>query len=321
MARYVNTDEIDIKSIKVLSSLYETRNTYKTAEELSISQSQVTRILSKLRSNLNDRLLVRVGNVLVPTEYFEQIHNKLPELVECIQSTFSISTDFNPETYEGEINISLNKVILNRYGLVIYQELSHNCPRAFLKIEDWNVDSVEKISSNELLVGVNYLNHNIPDSIEQVEIKDESFFLLSSKSHPILDASLISVDVLINQSFIVWNPNSWKEQKQIINELQRKFKRELKVVLKTDSLDVALEACRNNKGIMIASNTIINDFNNLAVSPLPVSLLEGEDKAEVKKINFYYSYINRRSGKLIWVKDCILNAICKVDNRITQNRI
>ena len=63
-------DKLDLKMLRVLAVLAQTRNTYRAAEQLHLSQSAVSRALSKLRDALEDPVFVRSSDGLEATAVF-----------------------------------------------------------------------------------------------------------------------------------------------------------------------------------------------------------------------------------------------------------
>ena len=53
-------DKLDLKMLRVLAVLAQTRNTYRAAEQLHLTQSAVSRALARLRDVLDDPLFVQM---------------------------------------------------------------------------------------------------------------------------------------------------------------------------------------------------------------------------------------------------------------------
>ncbi len=87
-------DKLDMRSLRMLKLLLETRSVTKAGEVLSISQPAASRVLAQLRHALSDPLLVRGrhGNTLTPRGEL-----LLPAVTEALQA---ISSLFEQEAFD-----------------------------------------------------------------------------------------------------------------------------------------------------------------------------------------------------------------------------
>ncbi len=66
---YISLSRISLKHLTVLHVLLTTHSVTSAAEQLCVTPSCVSKILSQLRSVLNDELFYRDGTQLIPTSY------------------------------------------------------------------------------------------------------------------------------------------------------------------------------------------------------------------------------------------------------------
>ena len=109
-------DNIDLKAMRMLIDLNETRNTYVTAERLDLSQSAVARMLSKCRTALNDPIFVRASGKLQPTSFAEHLLSRLPNIISEIDDAISANQKFEPVQLNG------------RDGVIYPKEDAHPVP-------------------------------------------------------------------------------------------------------------------------------------------------------------------------------------------------
>ena len=278
-------NEINIQHIKILENLYLTKNTYTTAEELNISQSKVSRALAKLRSDLNDRLLIRVGNELHSTEYFNLIYPKLSELSEKFESVFKFE-EFDPMTFSEKLVISINRAMLIRYGVRLYQELSRSLPNAQLVFEEWNDLTIGRIASGKVDLAMSY-HSQTSGHIHQVSMAKDEFFVLSTPYFSLRSGQELTLDELLALPIISWNPSEGKEIENLKNIIKYKYGKELNISLTTDNLDIAVTACKESKGVFISAKNLI-DESGLVRTALPK--LFNNDSELNKSINLYCHY-------------------------------
>ena len=91
----MNTYDLALDDLRVLQSLYETRNTTRTAERLNKSQPGVSRVLARLRRALGDPLLVPAPGGMVLTDRALALREQLSEVLAGIEG-FLAPAAFDP---------------------------------------------------------------------------------------------------------------------------------------------------------------------------------------------------------------------------------
>ena len=75
--REMDNGGLDLASLRILRSLFETLSTTRTAERLNISQPAVSRALAKWREATGDPIMVKGPGGLIPTERAPEIQTRL----------------------------------------------------------------------------------------------------------------------------------------------------------------------------------------------------------------------------------------------------
>jgi DNA-binding transcriptional LysR family regulator len=91
---------VDLALLPVLRELLKTRSTTLTARRLGCTQSSASHSLARLRLQLNDPLLVRVGRSLAPTRFAEELSPRLDAVLADIAGLFAESPAFDPATLD-----------------------------------------------------------------------------------------------------------------------------------------------------------------------------------------------------------------------------
>ena len=81
MNRSPNLRSIDLNLIPILRELIRTRSVSQTAKTLQMRQPHVSEALQRLRQVLSDEILVRVGQVMVPTAYMTEITPLIEDII------------------------------------------------------------------------------------------------------------------------------------------------------------------------------------------------------------------------------------------------
>ena len=101
----IHNQDLDLNLLYTLEVLLEEKSVSKAALRLSVSQSAVSHSLKKLRLFLNDPILVKAQNGMVPTPTAEKLKGKLHIIIENIHDLFH-ENQFDPKSAHGTIRIA-----------------------------------------------------------------------------------------------------------------------------------------------------------------------------------------------------------------------
>jgi DNA-binding transcriptional LysR family regulator len=92
----VSFDRLDLNLLRVLNILLLERNVTRAAEQLSVTQQAISNSLRKLRQELGDPLLIRVGRSMQLTPLAASLVEPLREALLQLESALSQRPNFNP---------------------------------------------------------------------------------------------------------------------------------------------------------------------------------------------------------------------------------
>jgi DNA-binding transcriptional LysR family regulator len=92
----------DINLLVAFDSLMLTRSVTQTAEQLHVSQSAVSHMLSRLREALCDPLLVKHGNRMLATARAEALHGGIRDGLALVRTSLKRAEPFHPRTSSRE---------------------------------------------------------------------------------------------------------------------------------------------------------------------------------------------------------------------------
>jgi len=132
---------LDLNLLVSLQALLEEKSVTRAAERLFITQPAMSRVLQRLRHQLDDPLFTRTGNELVPTPKARDLQARLPGLLDSILEIVS-EGDFDPATYEGEITIAVPEFVAISLISELTKLVTEQAPGVILSISS-ETDSVE----------------------------------------------------------------------------------------------------------------------------------------------------------------------------------
>lgn len=98
----------DLNLLVVLQALLIERSVSKTAERLNLSQPATSAALNRLRTALDDPILVREGLRMVPTPRAEELVEPIQAILAEIEQTIAKPTSFDPSTAQRTFRIATN---------------------------------------------------------------------------------------------------------------------------------------------------------------------------------------------------------------------
>ena len=87
---------LNLNLLVPLDVLLRTRNVTRAAAEVHMSQSAMSAVLARLRTSLDDPLLVRHGRELVLSPYAQSLHEPLTELLLRAEQLLTNRPSFDP---------------------------------------------------------------------------------------------------------------------------------------------------------------------------------------------------------------------------------
>lgn len=260
-------DNLDFKAIKILLNLYNTRNTYVTAEQLDLSQSAVARTLAKCRQSFNEPLFIRSGNQLTPTAFTEALVEKLPGLLNSIEDIVATNTEFDPANITGRQQIFLNRQTQLIYGAKLFEYLHRDAPNATWHIKGWDSTSVDQLMDDRAVFGVNYYNPNLPNSICQDDIAEDVFAIFAPPDHPLHKYDKVTPKDLTNQKFVSISIPNIDEKNVYLDAVLQEMGVKAEVAFQTDNLALGIQVAES-QSLLLLTTIYVYNFSGTELQPI-----------------------------------------------------
>ena len=173
---------VDLNLLVVFEVLMETRSVTATAEKIGRTQSAVSHALGRLRDQLGDPLLVRVGGQMHPSPSAETIIEDVRPILRSIRRVITPQSLFDPATSDRVFRIAmptLTKVIAD-----VSQRVATEAPN--VKIEWFPPHQDVYAALNEGMIDLAHLGGNprLPDGLQQEVMDPFSWRTFVRKDHP-----------------------------------------------------------------------------------------------------------------------------------------
>ena len=160
----INIEQIDLNLLLVLKILLEERSVTKAGERLNLSQSATSHALRRLRLVFNDQLLTRSPKGMMPTPRAIAISGSLENILLDIKQIVNVPV-FIPELAKGTIRIAASDYATSVILPSVLEELSRKSPNINIECFDWNQNTLEKLKSREIDLGLGVIDVNGIDGI------------------------------------------------------------------------------------------------------------------------------------------------------------
>jgi len=178
----LDNDWLDLMSLRVLQSLFETQNTTRTAAQLNISQPAVSRILARLRQALGDPIMVKGPNGMVPTKGAEAIRARLSVALAGLDD-FLVRPTFDPASAKRTFRLTTTD-----YGAIailprVVRALSAQAAGIALEIIPFSPDAFRQLAEGQTDL-VLYSDDEVPLPLRSRNLYWEGYASLVRKDHP-----------------------------------------------------------------------------------------------------------------------------------------
>jgi len=270
-------NRLDLNLLVSLQALLEERSVTRAAQRLYITQPAMSRVLQRLRQQLDDPLFTRSGNELVPTPKAREMELRLPEVLDSVLEMIS-EGEFDPATYVGEIVIAVPEFLAISLISELTRVVTEEAPGLILSISS-ETESVEGELAEGILDFAIDLDKGV---IEDIKSKSLAIFTPSiwmRQGHPLADRDEVTLDEILEYPFVQYylliakrvNARTDARFDKALRDLGRRRKK----ALVTNQLMTALETVCDTDCLMVAvqyGNTMEREIDRVVRKPYPAEL-------------------------------------------------
>jgi DNA-binding transcriptional LysR family regulator len=178
----IDLNRVDLNLLVVFEALMETRSVTATAERIGRTQSAVSHSLARLRDQLGDPLLVRVGGKMQPSPFAEMVIEDVRPILRSIRRVIAPRSLFDPATSDRVFRIAmptLTKVIAE-----VSARIEAEAPNVRIEWLPAHHDVYAALS--EGLIDLAHLGGEprLPDGLESQVVEPFSWVTFARGSHP-----------------------------------------------------------------------------------------------------------------------------------------
>lgn len=194
---------MDLNLLAALDALIQERSVSRAAERLELSQPAMSNALRRLRTLLDDPLLVRSGNAMVATPRALQIQPVVQRTLEELNGALFGETAFDPSRHFDALTIATTDGDIAVFGAALRARLADAgvpAPLRFVNLDPGYAQTLLESGAVALAVGALEL---APETLRQMRLGEDSFACVMRRDHRLAGGALTEEDYLAAEHILV----------------------------------------------------------------------------------------------------------------------
>jgi DNA-binding transcriptional LysR family regulator len=146
----MDLNQIDLNLLVALDALLAERSVTRAAQRLSIGQSAMSSTLGRLRTMLNDPVLVREGRVLVATPLAESLQVPVRDALARIESILSTEQVFDPAVDSRAFTVMGSDYVATTFLHPLLVRLGEQAPNVRLNVRSMDDEFEDRLRRGEV---------------------------------------------------------------------------------------------------------------------------------------------------------------------------
>jgi len=186
----MNLRSLDLNLLVAFDALMTERHVSRAADRVALSQPAMSNALSRLRSMLDDPLLVRTSRGMEPTARALELHGPIRTALAEIQRTLSTPTRFEPAKAQHHFVIGASDYMEFLVVPRLVKALQQQAPGVDLSVRSLQLSPPEgPLDRGEMDLAFGYFP-NLPKRLRQAHLFTEHLECAVRKDHPTVKSRL-----------------------------------------------------------------------------------------------------------------------------------
>lgn len=266
---------MDLNLLKALYVLVEERNISRAAEKFFVTRSAMSKTLKRLRENLNDPILVRTTDGLVPTPKALKLAESLSSAIGTIEEGLISSANFNPALTRGHLKIAAPETFAIGVTPVLFPVLHRTAPH--LKLESLHLDDEyqEKLRDGTLDFAI-YFKQEYPEDFIAHNLVTTHPVVWCRRDHPLTKRKDITLEDICSYPKLAFHLPTIKmaELVKVLKKMEE-LEQEREVIFETSHLLTAVVMMSESDALMISTDYLFKHkvFKDSVIS-LPLNHIQ-----------------------------------------------
>jgi DNA-binding transcriptional LysR family regulator len=150
-----NSDFLNLDGhlLRFLIHLTEEESLTKAAENLGVTQSAASHMLTRLRAIVGDPVVVKSGRGVVPTVHGRELADKARSLLDELR-TFAFAVDVHPGQQSGQLTIAADDLQRDLLLPALLKRLKQQAPALTLRVIPSGIPTLDMFRTNQCLLAI-----------------------------------------------------------------------------------------------------------------------------------------------------------------------
>ncbi|RUO75711.1 LysR family transcriptional regulator [Pseudidiomarina taiwanensis] len=180
-----NIKDIDLNLLVYLDVLLRERNVTKAAAQLNITQPAMSNGLKRLRTLLNDPILVRTSEGMLPTERALAMQDAVRGILYSVEEMVQPAREFEAVSSQRVFRIMASDYAASTLMPPLLARLKAEAPAVSLDIMTPSDISFHDVENGKVDLAINRFE-KLPQSFHQKALWEDDFSCLMRRDHPLL---------------------------------------------------------------------------------------------------------------------------------------
>ncbi len=181
--REVNIRALDLNLLVLLDLLVEHRSVTRAAVAANMSQPAMSRALGRLRAVLDDPVLARGSDGLVPTPRAAALQPALKRILADVSVLVSRAA-FDPAAWRGQVTVAATDHQTIMLLPALMARLAREAPRLDVKVVPFLAAMVDDLRDGRIDLAFGVAEQELPPGLRQEPLYEDVFVTLLREGHP-----------------------------------------------------------------------------------------------------------------------------------------
>jgi len=181
----MNINKMDLNLLVSLDVLLREKNVPRAANQLNITQPAMSNGLKRLRDLLNDPILVRTSDGMVPTERARELAPVVRGVLLTLEETLQPNKDFEPLHSQRVFRIMASDYAASTLIPALLKKMRVQAPHTSLDIMTPSDVTFHDVENGKVDMAINRFDQ-LPQSFHQKTVWRDSFSCLINAQNPVL---------------------------------------------------------------------------------------------------------------------------------------
>lgn len=181
----MNIAKIDLNLLIYLDVLLREKNVTKAANQLNITQPAMSNGLKRLRNLLNDPILVRTSDGMVPTERARQLGPSIRRILLELEEALQGEDDFNQDQSQRVFRLMASDYAASTLLPPLLKKINRIAPQVTIDIMTPSDVNFHDVEAGKVDMAINRFDE-LPQSFHQKTIWRDTFSCLLNADNPIV---------------------------------------------------------------------------------------------------------------------------------------